>query len=208
MVKCDYNIKIIIDGSGSFSSDSGDFLFGKAAVGSQYNVKYYICMSRTWNDPEIVDVIHPIEGQESIRDYFFHLCYQRVVCFYRIHVDYEFYMQLIFDSFFYIVDHIMAFHQVSVGIHLDMHRCEYFAGTVVVNHEIVDTENSRLLLDNFSNGIYKFLIGCFSQQRDGCFSDQLYAGPYDKECDKRAHVTVYLNSCELTDNNTDQYCGC
>ena len=121
-----------------------------------------------------MDAFYALERREGIFYYAAHLVYQRVVDLDRVHVDDEFDVERFLYETLDVVDHVVAFHQVAVSIHLDVYRCEYLAGSVVVDHQVMHTEYSRLAFYSFSDSPDERFIGCLAEQRAGRFLYELY----------------------------------
>ena len=164
-------------------------------------------MSRSGNDPEVVDVLDAFDRAELCRYDAVHLVDERVIDPDRIHMDDEMDLKNFLDHSFDVIDHVVALHQIAVSINFYMGRSEDLPGSVIVDHQIMDTEDTRLSSDYFQDLIDHFFIGNFSQQSAGSFSYQLYAGPDDEQGYETSHITIDIEAGHLAYNKADKY-GC
>ena len=106
-----------------------------------YHVKYEICMRRSFDHAKIMDreLFVNAFGYEHAQT--LHPVSRFIVHNYGIHMDYALTSESLIDTSLDIVDRVMNIHYVPIRADLRVKRYHDTAGTVIVYHQIVYTDD-------------------------------------------------------------------
>ena len=116
-------------------------------------------------------------------------------------------MQVVAYLLFYVVDQIVAEHNIHIWIDFNVNRSKYLAGTVIVHHQIMNSQNSVKIHGLFFNVVYKIGIGSFTEKRADRFLYQTDSGPQNEESNSKAQISVYLHIEKVTHEDSCQNYG-
>ena len=166
----------------------------------QNHVKNDVCMPAAAHHAKIVDRKLGIDPLEN----FHHACMNprqllvvgdnRVVMNDQLHTEFLSHLPL------QLVNSLVRVENILVVIHLHMRACKTPAGSVVVNHEIMDAENLVLREQQICNLPDQMFIRRHAEQRvDGVFRNA-DAGPQNKKCHAKPGPAVNSGARQLSDH--------
>ena len=122
-------------------------------------------MSHAFNNPEIVYRSRRTKFLDRLGHTYPHAVHKRIVDFNGVHMNAHMHVHLFVKLSFYFVDKIMTYHKIVVGGNLGVHDCKYIRGSVIMDHQVVHSQNTFIAEQSGLDGIHQFFIRNSSEQR-------------------------------------------
>lgn len=108
---------------------------------------------------------------------------------------------------FQIVDDFVAGHGVLPFVHFHMDAGEALAGAVIMNHQVVKSQNFRVRADQIFDFFLQFRTGGLPQQGRDRFFCQVHAAVENEQRHQKAHDAVGLEAGDGLDAPGQQHGG-
>lgn len=176
-----------------FPDQPGRFLVAVPAGGGEHGVKDKVCMGGAGDHAEIMDADGGIQLFELFRNLMAHMGNFRVVRFNGIHVDGGGTAETLLDFHFRPVNGVMETENIPVAADLRVEGYHEPAGAVVMDDQVVNTDNFRMGHDSILNTLYQFRIRRLAKKRGEGFPGGVVPGEDDKGCHGEAGEAVDID---------------
>ena len=107
-----------------------------------------------------------------------------------------------------VIERVVTFQRAGLGCHLGVSACELPARAVVVNHQIVNSQNAGIAHDLVSNVLDQLRIGRLTQKRAHRILNKFKAAPANIGANGKANPCVKIDVRHLRNNCTCQHGAC
>ena len=159
-------------------------------------------MRRTGDHAEIMNCNSFVDYLHEFGDFFSRLHRDLIVRFNRVHMDDGITAELCRKLFFNIVYHIVRFEQILIGGNLRVKGDHPSARTVIVNDEVVKTEDPLVRHDGFAYFVDEFIRRRDAEKRVYRLLCGAQAGYKNEERNSRPADTIKVKAREFCYEHT------
>lgn len=184
-----------------------DLVIRQTEVEGDHRVENQVRVGGSGHHAEVVDVDGVIDAVDQGLDPLPGLFCDAVIRHHRVHVDDCLAAQTLLELFFHIVDLIVEIQHVFGRRHLRMEGDHHPAGTVVVDDQIMDADDTGVGHHQPADAGDEFRRRRRAQQRVQGIPGGADTGPEDERSHQNTAPAVDLQTGELADQRGGQYGG-
>ena len=186
----------------------GQALRGHGELHGNDDVKDQVGVGRSLDDAEIVHGDDRVNGLDDFQNLLSQMNRLGIFILHRIHVDHSLAVELLGELPLDIVDGVVKLQDIAGCRHLAVERNDLSSGAVIVDQEVMDTENFRVGQGDLADALDKFWIWGLAQEG----IEGILCGRKSRIKDKKAYnqttPAVYIQRSESSDNRSNKNNGC